>query len=182
MVPGNAPASYACDVAVPTSRRPPSRRSIHVGLPPFQVFLDEHREDVYGFLVAAAGRNEADDCFQETFLAALRAYPRLRDTSNLRSWVMTIAYRKAMDTHRARKRRADLVAEVPEVATVGGADPDPQLWEAVRTLPAGQRGAVLLRFVADLPYARIAEVLGCREDAARQRVREGLRGLKEKVG
>ena len=165
-----------------TSRPGGSRRSIHVELPPFQVFLDEHREDVYGFLVAAAGPGDADDCFQETFLAALRAYPRLRDGSNLRSWVMTIAYRKAMDTHRARKRRADPVTEVPEVATDAGADPEPQLWDAVRSLPVGQRGAILLRYVGDLPYAQIAQALGCREDAARQRVREGLKGLKETVG
>ncbi len=165
-----------------TSRPGAARRSIPVELPPFQVFLDEHREDVYGFLVAAAGRGDADDCFQETFLAALRAYPRLRDGSNLRSWVMTIAYRKAMDTHRARKRRADPVAEVPEGATVASADPEPQLWDAVRSLPVGQRGAILLRYVGDLPYAQIAQALGCREDAARQRVREGLKGLKETVG
>lgn len=165
-----------------TSRPDAVRRSIHVGLPPFQVFLDEHREDVYRFLVAAAGPSEADDCFQETFVAALRAYPRLRDGSNLRGWVMTIAYRKAMDAHRARKRRADPVAEVPEQAAIPAAEPEPQLWAAVRALPAGQRGAVLLRYVADMPYAKIAETLGCREDAARQRVREGLRGLKERVG
>jgi RNA polymerase sigma factor (sigma-70 family) len=165
-----------------TSRPAVVRRSIHVGLPPFQVFLDEHREDVYRFLVVAAGPAEADDCFQETFLAALRAYPRLRDGSNLRGWVMTIAYRKAMDAHRARKRRADPVAEVPERPAAAAADPDPQLWDAVGALPAGQRGAVLLRYVADLPYAQIAATLGCREDAARQRVRDGLRGLKERVG
>jgi RNA polymerase sigma factor (sigma-70 family) len=165
-----------------TSRPSPGRRSIPVRLPPFQEFLDEHREDVYRFLVAAAGSSEADDCFQETFLAALRAYPRLRDGSNLRGWVMTIAYRKAMDAHRARKRRPDPVAELPERAAVAAADPEPQLWDAVRALPQGQRGAVLLRYVADMQYAQIAETLGCREDAARQRVREGLRGLKERVG
>ena len=53
-------------------------------MPPFQAFLDEHRDDVYRFLVASVGPQEADDCFQETFLAALRAYPRLRRDSNLR--------------------------------------------------------------------------------------------------
>jgi RNA polymerase sigma factor (sigma-70 family) len=153
-----------------------------VGLPPFQRFLNEHREDVYRFLVLAAGPNEADDAFQETFLSALRAYPRLRDASNLRGWVMTIAYRKAMDAHRARRRRADPVEEVPERAAAPAAEPDPGLWLRVRELPDGQRGAILLRFVADLPYAEIAATLGCAEDAARQRVREGLRRLKEAIG
>ena len=60
--------------------------------PPFQRFLDEQREPVWRFLVASVGREHADDCFQETFLAALRAYPRLRDAENLRGWALTIAH------------------------------------------------------------------------------------------
>jgi RNA polymerase sigma factor (sigma-70 family) len=52
----------------------------------------------------------------------------------------------------------------------------------VRALPDGQKGAILLRFVADLPYADIAASLGCSVEAARQRVREGLKKLKESVG
>lgn len=150
-------------------------------LPPFQRFLDEHRADVYRFLVAAAGPSEAEDCFQETFLAALRAYPRLRDASNLRGWILTVAHRKAMDAHRARARRADPVDEVPDRPATPATEPDPALWAAVRELPPGQRGAILLRFVADLPYAQIGRTLGCAEDAARQRVREGLRTLKERI-
>ncbi len=153
-----------------------------MALPPFQEFLDAHRQEVYRFLVAAAGPTEADDAFQETFLSALRAYPRLRPGSNLRSWVMTIAYRKALDAHRATRRRPDSVEELPERPAPQPPDPEPALWRAVRELPDGQRGALLLRFVADLPYLEIAAALGCREDAARQRVREGLRRLKEAIG
>ncbi|MGH2687176.1 MAG: RNA polymerase sigma factor, partial [Actinomycetota bacterium] len=149
-----------------------------MGLPPFQRFLDEHREPVYRFLVAAVGRSEADDAFQETFLAALRAYPRLPRGSNLRSWVMTIAHRKAMDSHRARRRRPDPVEEVPERPAADAPDPDPELWAAVRGLADGQRDAVLLRYIGDLAYREVAAVLGCSEEAARQRVRDGLRKLR----
>ena len=76
------------------------------GLPPFQRFLDAHRDAVWRFLVSSVGRDEAEDCFQETFIAALRAYPRLRADSNLRAWVLTIAHRKALDAHRGRSHRA----------------------------------------------------------------------------
>ena len=76
------------------------------GLPPFQRFLDTHRDAVWRFLVSSVGRADAEDCFQETFIAALRAYPRLRADSNLRAWVLTIAHRKSLDAHRARARRA----------------------------------------------------------------------------
>ena len=108
-----------------------------VSQPPFQRFLDAHRDDVWRFLVASVGRDAADDCFQETFLAAMRAYPRMRP-DNPRAWVLTIAHRKALDHFRARKRRAVPVGDdLPDVA----APPDPEprddgVWARVRALPA----------------------------------------------
>ena len=149
-----------------------------VRTPPFQALLDEHRNDVYRFLVASVGPNEADDCFQETFMAALRAYPRLRDASNLRSWVLTIAHRKAIDAHRARGRRAVPVESVPERPGPAAPDGEPALWEAIRELPAKQRASILHRYVNDLPYVEIGRIVGCSEAAARQNVRAGLASLR----
>jgi RNA polymerase sigma factor (sigma-70 family) len=146
--------------------------------PPFQALLDEHRRDVYRFLVAAVGPVDADDCFQETFLAALRAYPRIQDASNLRAWMLTIAHNKAMDAHRSRRRRAIPVESVPEPVSDSSPDGEPELWEAVRALPPKQRAAVLHRYVNDLPYAKIAQIVGCSEEAARQNVRAGLSNLR----
>ena len=91
-------------------------------LPPFQTLLDEHAAIVMATLRGAVGRNDAEDCFQETFLAALRAYPKLRDAGNLRGWLLTIAHRKAIDHHRANGRRPLPVAEPIEVAVH---DPEP---------------------------------------------------------
>jgi RNA polymerase sigma factor (sigma-70 family) len=151
-----------------------------VRLPPFQAFLDAHREDVYRFLVVAAGPDHADDCFQETFVAALRAYPRLRDASNLRGWVLTIAHRKAMDAHRARGRGPVPVAAVPERAVPNAAAPaDGELWDAVRELSPKQRAAVVHRFVGDLAYRQIGEVMDSSEEAARRNVHDGLKRLRE---
>jgi RNA polymerase sigma factor (sigma-70 family) len=92
-----------------------------VKLPPFQAVLDDHREDVFRFLVALVGRQDADDCFQETLMSAIRAYPRLRPDANVRAWLFTIARRKAVDEHRARGRRAIPVEEVPERAAAAHA-------------------------------------------------------------
>jgi RNA polymerase sigma factor (sigma-70 family) len=159
-------------------------------LPPFQRFLDAHREEVWRFLVASVGRTEADDCFQETFISALHAYPRLRPDSNLRAWVLTIAHRKALDVHRGRSQRALPVAEVAEVAEgrSGRRDTAPApnmrdetLWEAVNDLPPRQRSAVLLRYMGDLPHRDIAKAIGCSEEAARRSLHEGLTQLREVV-
>src|SRR5450631_4228791 len=108
--------------------------SMSSALPPFQRFLDSHREAVWRFLVSSVGRVEADDCFQETFIAALRAYPRLRADSNLRAWVLTIAHRKALDAHRGRARRALPLADpaaVKDRAEASRQPRDEELWEAV---------------------------------------------------
>jgi RNA polymerase sigma factor (sigma-70 family) len=153
-------------------------------LPPFQRFLDCERDVVWRFLVASVGASEADDCFQETFISALRAYPRLRADSNLRAWVLTIAHRKAMDAHRGRARRALPVAEpaaVGEQAAVEPHEHDGELWDAVGALPERQRSAVTLRFMADLPHREIAAAIGCSEDAARRSLHEGLAKLRKAV-
>ena len=165
-------------------------------LPPFQRFIDLHRTEVLRFLVAAVGRHDADDCFQETFISALRAYPRLRADSNLRAWVLTIAHRKALDAHRARARRP---APVEDVAMVGAAavagggrsgvtsvvsgalpgEEETELWSAVARLPERQRHAVALRFVCDMDHAEVANVMGSSPEAARRNVHERLRKLRE---
>ena len=148
--------------------------------PPFQRFLDAHRDAVWRFLVAAVGRDAADDCFQETFMAALRAYPRTRVESP-RAWVLTIAHRKALDTYRSRMRHAVPVEEVPEVAHHDPELPDGELWAQVRALPRKQRGAITLRYAADLSHAEIAAALACSEEAARRSLHEGLKKLRKEV-
>ncbi len=151
-------------------------------LPPFQALLDAHGRDVHRFLVASVGRVEADDCYQETWLAALRAYPKLRDASNLRSWIFTVAHRKVIDHVRARRRVAVPVGEVPEAdlpsASEGPAPSDDDLWSLVRELPPKQRTAVALRYVADAGYDEIARVMSTSEDAARRNVHEALKRLR----
>jgi RNA polymerase sigma factor (sigma-70 family) len=154
------------------------------GLPPFQRFLDTHRDAVWRFLVSSVGPVDAEDCFQETFIAALRAYPRLRANSNLRAWVLTIAHRKALDAHRARARRAVPVEDLAALdGRRGATSPPPHetLWGAVEELPARQRSAVVLRYVADLPHRDIADAIGCSEEAARRSLHEGLTKLRKVV-
>jgi RNA polymerase sigma factor (sigma-70 family) len=152
------------------------------GLPPFQRFLDAHRTDVLRFLVASVGPTDADDAFQDTFIAALRAYPRLRAGSNLRAWVLTIAHRKALDIHRARARRPVPVAEIDDrPAPAPDGDPDGELWTRVRGLPPRQRAVLTLRYAADLTHGEIALALDCTEEAARRAASDGIKALRKEM-
>lgn len=150
-------------------------------IPPFEEFLEAHRTTVYRFLTVAVGSNDVDDAFQETFLAALRAYPRLTDGSKLDRWVLTIASRKAVDSHRARRRRPIPTDEVPERPAPSGSDgvvEDP-LKAAIVALPPRQRVAVVHRHVLDRPYDEIAAIMGTSEAAARANVYQGTKRLRE---
>jgi RNA polymerase sigma factor (sigma-70 family) len=152
---------------------------VSVKLPPFQVLLDEHRIDLYRYLVATAGPSDADDVYQETWIAALRAYPRLRRADNLRAWLFRIAHNKAVDAQRARGRRALPLAEPPEPPSTPSPDGRPELWERVRELPRKQRTAVFCRAVLGMPYDELAVLLDSSEAAARRNVHEGLKTLRQ---
>jgi RNA polymerase sigma factor (sigma-70 family) len=161
--------------------------------PPFQAVIDQHRDPVFAFLRGYVGAIDAEDCLQETFLAALRAYPPA-DARNLRGWIFRIAHNKAIDHHRARIRapqpagepeELDLAAADSAPLWLGGGTPDrgmngrdSTIWSAVAELPEGQRAAVILRFAVDLRYREIGTALDCSEEAARRRVHEGLRKLR----
>ena len=154
-----------------------------MNLPPFQALVDEHSAELYRFCVASAGWTEADDCLQETWIAALRAYPKLDSTRNLRAWLYRIAQNKAIDLHRARARRPVAVESVPEQAQAGapaaGLDGQSELLAAVRGLPPKQRTAVFCRTLLGMPYDELAELLESTEEAARRNVFEGLKKLRE---
>jgi RNA polymerase sigma factor (sigma-70 family) len=154
-------------------------------LPPFQELVDAHGTDVFRFLVATVGFAEAEDCYQETWIAALRAYPRLRERSNLRGWILTVAHRKALDHLRAARRRAQPIGDaLAQVAAQNANSPLaddglPEVWSLVRALPSKQRNAIALRFLAGSSHAEIAAVMNISEEAARRNVHEGLKRLRK---
>lgn len=156
-----------------------------VALPPFQDLVDAHWRDVARLAHALAGPDDGDDCAQRAWVQALEAYPRLTHARNLRSWLLTITHRAAIDGHRARARRPLPVDEVPErpARETGGdaLEQDPRLWQAVRTLPERERVAVALRYVVDLDHAEIARQLGTTTTMSRRLVSDGLSHLRKEL-
>ncbi len=151
-----------------------------MGLPPFQLLLDAHAAELHRFLIGLVGPQDADDCLQETLLAALRAYPRLRHGEHLRAWLYTIAQRKATDSFRRARPVGPLDGREP---TTEAHEPgDDGLWrQVVAVLPPKQRSAVVQRFVLDLGYREIGERMGCSEAAARRSVHEGIKKLRTRL-
>ena len=148
---------------------------------PFEAIVAEHGPVVMRVCRALLGPVEADDAWSETFLAALRAYPGLRPGSNVRGWLVTIAHNKAIDQLRARQRAPEPADDLLERLPAGDGGPvldDTELHGALAALPFKQRGAVVYRYLADLPYAEVAALLECSEAAARRNAADGIARLR----
>ena len=151
---------------------------------PFEDIVAEHGPVVWRVCRALLRGPDADDAWAETFLSALEAYPRLRPDSNVRGWLVTIAYRKAIDHLRVAARATPTAAAPDRAATAqlapdAIADVDEELRAALDGLPPKQRGAVISHYLAGLPYAEVGALLETSEAAARRSAADGIANLRK---
>jgi RNA polymerase sigma factor (sigma-70 family) len=145
----------------------------------FERVVADHGLTVLRVCLAVLGPGEADDAWSETFLAAMKAYPDLPADANVEAWLVTIAHRKAIDVTRAAGRRAVPVGELPEPTAAPGADArDLDLIAALAGLPPRQKQAVAYHYLAGLPYAEVAAILGGTTEAARRAAADGIATLR----
>ncbi|AOW91644.1 RNA polymerase subunit sigma-24 [Rhodococcus sp. WMMA185] len=152
-----------------------------MALTPFEDVVAEHGATVLRVCRAVVGPADAEDAWSETFIAAMRAYPELQPGRNVEAWLVTIAHRKSLDHIRARSRRAVPTDELPEESADWGlpGSYDSELWNAVGALPVKQRAAVAYHYLAGLPYAEIAVILGNSADASRRAAADGIAALRK---
>jgi len=164
-----------------TSRSAGPGRLPHVTpKPPFEAVVARHGATVLRVCRAVLGPADADDAWSETFLAALKAYPRLPADANVEAWLVTIAHRKAIDVTRAAARRAVPVADVPEPPMAQRTDGrDTELADALAALPRRQREAIAYHYLAGLPYQDVAAITGGSTDAARRAAADGIARLRK---
>ncbi len=149
------------------------------GKQPFEAVVTAHGGTVLRVCRAVLGPADAGDAWSETFLSAMKAYPGLPADANVEAWLVTIAHRKAIDVTRAAARRAVPVADPPERATQDEPDAASDIAEALAGLPAKQKLAVAYHYLAGLPYAEIAAILGGSTDAARRAAADGIASLRK---
>ncbi len=143
----------------------------------FGELLERHEREIFAYALRLTGRREdADDLYQETFLAAFRGWPPPR-RDHERAWLYKIATNKAIDRDRRRRPTVsvdDLRLAAPDRDGVTLID----LASAIRELPAGQRAAFVMRTVEGRPYREVAVALDCSQEAARTRVSEATKKVR----
>jgi RNA polymerase sigma factor (sigma-70 family) len=147
--------------------------------PPFEKVVVDHGPTVWRVCRAVLGAADADDAWSETFLSALQAYPDLATGANVEAWLVTIAHRKAIDLIRKSARGAVPVPEVPSgLVAVGADERDLDLPGSLAALPDKQRFAVVYHYLAGLPYAEVAAIVGGTVEAARRAGADGIANLR----
>lgn len=144
---------------------------------PFESAVREHGATVLRVCRAVLGPGaDADDAWQETFMATLRVWPELDDDTNVEAWLVRTARNKCIDAARARARRPEPTPEVPEPSAEAG--PDWDIWQAVAALPERQRLAVAYHYLGGLPHTETAALIGGSPESIRRAASDGIRALR----
>jgi RNA polymerase sigma-70 factor (ECF subfamily) len=156
----------------------------------FEILYRRHRGPLYRFISRQLrGRGEADEVFQEVWLAVIKGRERYQPTARFTTFLFAIAHRRIAD--RARKAVRHPQAPMPEDAADRGLSPS-QLAEsaalgaalaaALATLSHEQREAFLLRAEGDCSVEEIAAITGVPFETAKSRLKYANRALREKLG
>ncbi len=159
----------------------------------FETLIEHYHDEIYRYLWrllsgSADGALSAEDLTQEVFLRAYRAFERLPAESNYRAWLYRVATNCAY-TALKRGRRLAQHTSAWDVASLADTAPSPYqqaainetlgaLRGAIARLPPKQQAALILRYLQELPYADIAQALGCSEESARAHVYQALQRLR----
>jgi RNA polymerase sigma-70 factor, ECF subfamily len=164
---------------------------LHIPLP-FQEIMQRHEREIMRYLLRVSGNfQDAADLFQETWLRAYRAYPRLEAESLVRPWLYAIASNLCRNRKRDSARHARVVVSNAEhsppaeaignnhrLETENEGYATVHIRELISELPAKQQQALHLRYFAGLGYAAIATAMGCSEESARANVSQAMRKIK----
>ena len=155
----------------------------------FRQLYDRYAERVYRFhLGRSRDASAAHDLTAETFAQAWLSRTGFRDESGGSGGPWLFAIARHVLSASVRRRRLERSA-CTRLGILDRLDREPataapdETWlegldEALAELPESQLDAIRLRFVDDLPYEELADVLGTTPQAARVRVHRGLSALR----
>jgi RNA polymerase sigma-70 factor (ECF subfamily) len=167
----------------------------------FGELIERNRRAVYRAVYAALrSPADADDVSQDAFVTAFRRLDTFRGEATFKTWLLSIAWRKALDRRKSVTRWlrktvtadprnddvGDLVERMPSASTsqedrVAGADLQRTLKRLIAALPAKLRDTLLLAGSGDYTYEEIARMLDIPVGTVKWRVSEARRVLKQKM-
>lgn len=120
---------------------------------------------------------ESADVLHDVFIEVWRSASKFEGRSKVQTWIMGIAYRKAIDVHRKRGRMT-VTDDIPEtaddspdaVACLTAGQEAEHVRHCISTLGEDHRSAITMAFFQDMAYGEIAEVTGVPEGTIKTRI------------
>jgi RNA polymerase sigma-70 factor (ECF subfamily) len=154
----------------------------------FGRLYDLYVQPIYRYVYSrVGGRHEAEDITSQTFMSAYEFLPRYRERGHFSAWLFRIARSKMNDHFRKGRHEVELEAAeriVAEGDVLGGVIQDEeirQIRSVLKELNDEDQDLIRLRYVADLSFAEMADLLGRREDAVKKSVYRLLARLKSRM-
>ena len=154
----------------------------------FEALVEAHSGEIFAYVWRLLRDTaDAEDCLQETFLRAYRAFSRVKAGSNYRAWLYKIATNTARTQGKQRGRiNARTIDLNPDLEADRSSPPErveqrqliEAVTQAVETLPHQQRAALIMRQYQALSYDDIAAALDCTTEAVRANVYQALKKLR----
>ena len=159
----------------------------------FDAVFAAYRRRLFAYFVRMTRRRDlAEDLLQETFMRLAQHATRLTADTRLAAWLFTVAHRLVISWGRAKAVRAQLAGYLPRREPAGSerspleaiADSQQQLAleRAFAELPPAYREVALLVGIEGLAPVEVAEILGLRADAVRQRLARARQQLADGLG
>ncbi len=118
----------------------------------------------------------AEEISQEAFIQLLRHWGKVSSYDKPEAWIRRVAIRLAV--HTTTRERARAFLERKATPTPVSHHDEPVLADALRSLPSGQRAALVLHYYEDHPIDEIARILECSENTVKSHLRRGRNRLR----
>lgn len=146
-----------------------------------QLYQAEHDKVFRATWAFCGDREVTEDATQEAFARALERWPRLREQPWVTGWVTSTALNAARRLQRHRRWLHWVETATVKAAMGVDAAGAVELWQVVRALPRRQREAVTLHYLADLPVAEVARLMGCREGTVKAHLAHARKALRAQL-
>ena len=145
--------------------------------------IDRYQDTVYGLALARTGsRSDADDVFQEVFLAYHQCGKTFRDEEHRKAWLLRTTINQSRRVTSSSWRQKTVPLSEQEDAPVQFREPEEnRVWEALQSLAEDYRLPIYLFYFQELSTQEIAKILAIRPGAVRMRLTRGREQLREKL-
>ena len=145
--------------------------------------IDRYQDTVYGLALARTGsRSDADDVFQEVFLAYHQCGKTFRDEEHRKAWLLrtTINQSRRVTSSSWRQKTVPL-SEREDAPVQFREQSENEVWSALQELAEDYRLPIYLFYFQELSTQEIAKALSIRPGAVRMRLTRGREQLREKL-